>query len=36
MFKSNQRKKLELIYKIVAILIAISMLAFLLIPLLNA
>lgn len=36
MFKSNQRKKVEAVYKVVAILIAIAMVAFLLIPLLSA
>ncbi len=36
MFKSSQRKKIEFIYKIIAVLIAIAMIAFLLIPLLNA
>ncbi len=36
MFKSNQRKKVEWVYKIISILIAISMIIFLLIPLLNA
>lgn len=35
MFKSNQRKKVENIYKVMAILIVIAMIAFLLIPLLN-
>ena len=35
MFKSKDRKKIEWLYKIVAILIAISMIIFLLIPLFN-
>lgn len=36
MFKSKDRKKIEWLYKIVAILIAISMIIFLLIPLFNS
>ncbi|MDQ1281920.1 MAG: hypothetical protein QG630_271 [Patescibacteria group bacterium] len=36
MFKSHQRNKVNKIYKVVAVLIAIAMIGFLLVPLLNS